>query len=1139
MDSLNNIILEIKNLTDIDIKENGKQYYHPINILRNGKPTKKALAFNRKLLTQKKTFKYLDLTKRWNPFTNRIYTPKRDKRYKNKIVFTKKFRDEPVMGQVLNKNILNKTNATSSYIPALIEQLNILQDELLANVNKQQFETKELIIDLTKISLKQALNYIKSKLLTSTVTGKVIIGIARPINGKEWITLSDYNINNRLNQYEDLKGDEFKNRVGSDNEFIFDLLDEPKFLFKFFLRTVTKKEGAFFKYYHLLKDVDLDEFGVFNKKPSNYNGNCFYNALKVSNLDINKLNDIKIFVKSGMVPCCKLNKICDKLKIQIKLSTLLNGVIKVTTYGSEYDEIFKIGLISDHFFAIKDTNITSYAIKNYDDICEIENYNKIIKCKNGKYEKSNVRFINSFQLIKLLLENKDKFLINIPIDDILCSQYYKNMIDNDELKYISEECIAKNEPTKTDNTEAYKIFFDFETNTQMKDENGNYLPHKPYLMCGMTQDNKKCDFIGDKCGQDFIYWIKNMFKNNKELSDNMKFDEGCVQKVLLIAHNCRYDFTFILDYLSCLKPLLKGNRLMGGSARIYISDRKFIKVLFQDSYNLITSPLRDFNEMFQLEHKKEILPYDLYNTENIRTRFIPLNECLKYIDENDKYEYTKNASEWGCLIGGKVDILEYSKKYCYMDCKVLMNGYNTFRKWMKEVTKLDIINYCSIASISLDYLILNKCFNECYKIAGRPQNFIQKCVVGGRCMTKQNKKWIVEGKINDFDAVNLYGSAMKRFSGILKGKPHVIKKENLNLEFLNKQDGYFIKVMCLNNGVIRDFPLLSNTENDGIRNFSNETEGKIYYLDKTSLEDAMKYQRLEFKIICGYYYKDGHNDTIKNVIQHLFEARLEAKDNNNPVEAIYKLLMNSCYGKCLLKPIESEIKIISNDKINDYVQKNYNYIKEYTELKNNCLVKETKTINEHFNNVYAGVEILSMSKRIMNEVMCTAEDAKLNIYYQDTDSMHINDADIKILSDEFKKKYDRELIGSDMGQFHSDFKLKGAASDIYATKSIFLGKKCYLDLLESKNDKGETITGTHIRMKGISKKAIEHYSDEKNKSICEIYEHLYEHNKLWDNDKFDLLAGGKAIKFVYNKNLSVSSCNEFKRSVNFKYEKGI
>lgn len=45
--------------------------------------------------------------------------------------------------------------------------------------------------------------------------------------------------------------------------------------------------------------------------------------------------------------------------------------------------------------------------------------------------------------------------------------------------------------------------------------------------------------------------------------------------------------------------------------------------------------------------------------------------------------------------------------------------------------------------------------------------------------------------------------------------------------------------------------------------------------------------------------------------------------------------------------------------------------------------------------------ILDMSKRIMNEVMCLAEDLKINIYYQDTDSMHIEADKIEKLSDEF------------------------------------------------------------------------------------------------------------------------------------------
>ena len=60
-----------------------------------------------------------------------------------------------------------------------------------------------------------------------------------------------------------------------------------------------------------------------------------------------------------------------------------------------------------------------------------------------------------------------------------------------------------------------------------------------------------------------------------------------------------------------------------------------------------------------------------------------------------------------------------------------------------------------------------------------------------------------------------------------------------------------------------------------------------------------------------------------------------------------------------------------------------------------------KPIDEHFNSAHIGVEILSMSKRIMFEVMTTAEDNNLFMCYTDTDSLHIKYNDIPIL----EKKY--------------------------------------------------------------------------------------------------------------------------------------
>ena len=90
-----------------------------------------------------------------------------------------------------------------------------------------------------------------------------------------------------------------------------------------------------------------------------------------------------------------------------------------------------------------------------------------------------------------------------------------------------------------------------------------------------------------------------------------------------------------------------------------------------------------------------------------------------------------------------------------------------------------------------------------------------------------------------------------------------------------------------------------------------------------------------------------------------------------------------------------------------------------------------------------------MSKRIMNEVMTLAEDEGLNIWYQDTYSMHINYEQVELLALAFKNKYNRDLIGEDMSQFHIDFDLDGACGEIYSTESYFLAKKVYIDKLES------------------------------------------------------------------------------------------
>ena len=181
-------------------------------------------------------------------------------------------------------------------------------------------------------------------------------------------------------------------------------------------------------------------------------------------------------------------------------------------------------------------------------------------------------------------------------------------------------------------------------------------------------------------------------------------------------------------------------------------------------------------------------------------------------------------------------------------------------------------------------------------------------------------------------------------------------------------------------------------------------------------------------------------------------------------------------------------------------------------------IKVGQQIDTFYTNTLLGVQILSMSKRIMNEVMCTAEDIGIKIYYQDTDSMHIQKNKINNLAEEYKKRFGRELIGKNLGQFHNDF---DEVENGYAYKSIFVGKKMYVDMLKNEENK----EGIHYRMKGVNLDCVKLYSEENNCEIFDIY------NKLYNNEEitFDLLKAKPCFKM--NDNQTVTNLLNFDRTI--------
>lgn len=999
------------------------------------------------------------------------------------------------------------------------------------------------------------------------------------------------NTQERLGKYVENNFVEYEDITESDGQVITEMRNYTTMKFQSIQMNHKnqKQSGKFFPYYHKLNNLDLTKYGIYYSLEELSNEDdkvCLVKALRMGGLNDEKYCALLTMVKSANVPFSQLEQICNTLSIQIRVKRLNQKNPQRDWFGKEFPEIYNIGMIEEHYFILDTSPITHYAIDNFEQVKNTVNWNTL---KNATIRDKS-KCINSFILVQELLKRREQSPLPNPLNpkegcegnvvssslltkmtysDLASTPFYK-MYDNEflTLNYNEEKCcslIEKNTNKKPEVDKYENMFFDFETFT-----NDN-LKHIPYLCCLLIEGREPIAFYDEDCGLQMLKYISSMKKKH----------------IRLIAHNATYDYQFLVKYLSKFTEITRGNRMLS-SKGVFGN----VHIQIKCSYHLISMPLSKFGKTFKLSQSKEIMPYALYNeNDNVKKRFISVDYVLTgkdqyghdFIKENQKKQFRLNLLKWNLINeDGKYDIIEYSKKYCEMDCIVLRDGYNKFREWILELKNidtdeslnLDINNIMTSASLAHKFMIENDCYEDIYQLSGVPQQFIQKCVVGGRTMLSNNKatmkgntKWensklnAILKRIADFDGVSLYPSAMNRMDGFLKGKP-VPFNNSMKYEEIKDNDGYFVEVKINNIRKHRAFPLLSYVNDKGIRIFSNDMKGKIVYIDKIQLEDAIEFHKLEtsdFEIMRGYIFKDGFNNKINKTIQYLFNTRLEKKNEpiyddkgnkigkGNPCETIYKLIMNSAYGKSILKEQEFETKYF--DKQEEYevfLSRNYEWI-EYVTTVDDSNIKKVKirnAINKHENIAQVGVSVLSWSKRIMNEVMCLAEDNNCEIFYQDTDSMHMYQEDIPKLSSAFSKKYNRELIGENLGQFHSDFEIKYTddkgderkCKDVYSRNFVGLGKKCYIDELVGTAHDGKEIIDYHIRMKGVSNSTLEYELQQELKkenpyytNMLEMYQHLFKGNSI----DFDLTEGMGKSRFKISKSFGVSTIDKFSREIKF------
>jgi hypothetical protein len=176
--------------------------------------------------------------------------------------------------------------------------------------------------------------------------------------------------------------------------------------------------NGFFKY-HNKSNIDLTRYGIWNETiPSNYDETCLIIALTNGGLSVKKQEIIKRMIKNRLIPLCDIPKICNAAEIQIRVKTedVVHDGRRI--YGKEYNEVYVIGSLIEHYFIIEPTEYTSYSIKNYYELKDVKDFNKIYGETNGKYKRGTDRFIDTFDLIKLMLKDKEQFFTEITLEDI-------------------------------------------------------------------------------------------------------------------------------------------------------------------------------------------------------------------------------------------------------------------------------------------------------------------------------------------------------------------------------------------------------------------------------------------------------------------------------------------------------------------------------------------------------------------------------------------------------------------------------------------------------------------------------------------------------------------------------------------------
>lgn len=529
-------------------------------------------------------------------------------------------------------------------------------------------------------------------------------------------------------------------------------------------------------------------------------------------------------------------------------------------------------------------------------------------------------------------------------------------------------------------------------------------------------------FDEEKPWQDLYY---RMFDKANELADEL--ESGTL---IFMAHNGgKFDnlFARYLKDINLLKCIKSGNHF------------KSISLTYKNERELI---LRDTLPFALASLDKAC---STFGVDVCKIKFDIIDKPFQWFVDNKNtpeklsgYKQTNITEEYNNFIK-RTDISKDHLAYLKYDvislARLVVKMEGMFNKLNLSMTR-----YTGLAGMAY-HVLRTQCFAMKYiKTPDHPtiSRFIKDSIYGGRVIqwktlfpsNNPEERKHHGDKLISIDMNSLYPSSMY-MAGFPKGKPFNIK--TLDFKEINKKPHYIIecvieipnikyayhpykKVVKNNKGEIISYALLYPT-NQTIRGVYNDVDIREMIQDGYTIKEVIK----------GVYWNTSIR-VFSSMVKDLYETRAKYKKEGSAIEYIYKIILNSMYGK--FNETIKDTTVYGDDqykskagteKMRDYTLPNGQH--EYT-IKNFHPQQSKPT--------HIASYVLAYSRALVNELIRLVKPH--NIYYSDTDSLYIP---LNIFN-KYKTRFGSKYGSSELCGFKNDY-----GDGVYITKAIFLDLKRY------------------------------------------------------------------------------------------------